>query len=122
MDYVYVDYLQHMATFFSSVEWWRLEPHDGSLLQNPSPHHRNKMLLAKSAAGDLAVAYLPDNETIEIDMRAFMPVMQARWYRPTHGTFQNNDPPRIENRSTVTFVRPEGWEDAVLLLEALSRR
>jgi hypothetical protein len=48
--------------------------------------------------------------------------MKARWYQPTKGTFQNNNPPRIENGSTVTFVRPEGWEDAVLLLEALSRR
>jgi len=122
MEYVYVDYLHYMASFFGGIEWWRLAPDNGSLIKNSSPHDRNKMLLANSAAGDLAVAYLPDNETIEIDMQAFMPVMKARWYRPTKGMFQNNDPPRIENRSTVTFVRPEGWEDAVLLLEALSRR
>jgi hypothetical protein len=122
MDYVYVDYLRHMASFFDGIEWWRLAPHDGSLIRNPSPHDRNKMLLAMSATGDLAVAYLPDNETIEIDMGAFMPLMKARWYRPTHGTFQDNQPSTVESRASVAFARPEDWEDAVLLLEAEGKR
>jgi len=118
MLYVYVDYLQHMATFFGGIERWRLVPRDGQLIKNPSPHFRSKMLLATSDRGDLGVAYLPDNETIEIDMTAFPAFMNARWYRPTRGSFRENCPPTVENRASVTFTKPEGWEDAVLLLEA----
>ena len=29
------------------------------------------MVLAKTASGDMAVAYLPDNEAIEIEMSSF---------------------------------------------------
>lgn len=120
MRYVYVDYLQHMATFFGGIQWWRLVPHDGRLIKNPSPHNRNKMLLAMSDTGDLAVAYLPDNEAIKIDMTTFPSRMNARWYCPTHGSSRDNCPSTVENRASVTFHRPDGWEDAILLLEAES--
>lgn len=120
--YVYVDYLQHMASFFGSIEWWRLVPHNGRFIKNPSPHYRNKMLLAMSDTCDLAVAYLPDNEAIRIDMTAFAPRMKARWFHPVDGSWRDNRPAIVKNRASVTFVRPDRWQDAVLLLEAESVR
>jgi len=46
-----------------------------------------RMVLAKTAAGDLAVAYLPDNEAIEIDVSAFPAPLGGRWFDPVHGRY-----------------------------------
>ena len=36
MNYVYATYLKYMYDFFSSIEWWRLEPdHEGLLKIRP---------------------------------------------------------------------------------------
>jgi len=118
LNYVYATYLKHMADFFNSIAWWTLESNCEYLINNQAASYRQRMLLAKSDTGDLAVAYLPDNEAIEIEMTALAPRMKARWYRPTNGSFRENDPRTIENRNSVTFTKPEGWEDAILLLEA----
>ena len=107
-----------MSTFFSGIEWWRLAPADEQLIKNPTPFFRNKMMLASSKRGDLAVAYLPDNEKIEIDMTEFPNPMLARWYRPTDGEYRDNIPGRVQNSSYVIFTKPKGWDDAVLLLQA----
>ena len=40
------------------------------------------MVLAKTAASDLAVAYLPDNEAIEVDMSSFPAPLVTRWFDP----------------------------------------
>jgi hypothetical protein len=105
-----------MYDFFNSIEWWRLEPNHESLIRNPADNYRQKMLLAKSDDGSLAVAYLPDNSKIEIDMSEFPSAMGAKWYRTTSGTYQDG-PESVMNNGIYTFSKPSGWQDAVLLLE-----
>jgi hypothetical protein len=74
-----------------------------------------RMVLARSAAGDLAVAYLPDNEAIEVDMSAFPASLTARWFDPVSGRYTLITD-SIENKATHRFVPPvEG--DWVLLLQ-----
>ena len=50
--------MKHMAEFFSGLEWWTLEPRP-ELILNQSGDWTKHMVLAKSATGDLVVAYLP---------------------------------------------------------------
>jgi len=62
--------MQYLHDFLPAIEWWRLEPaHD--LIRNQPEDVTRHMVLAKTPAGDLAVAYLPDNEAIEIDVSVF---------------------------------------------------
>ena len=62
--------MQHLHDFLAAIEWWRLEPaHE--LIRNQPDDVIRRMVLAKTAANDLAVAYLPDNEAIEVDMSVF---------------------------------------------------
>ena len=62
--------MRHLHDFLAAIEWWRLEPaHD--LIRNQPEDLIRRMVLAKTAANDLAVAYLPDNEAIEVDMSSF---------------------------------------------------
>ena len=106
--------MQYLHDFLAAIEWWRLEPaHE--LVRNQPDDITRRMVLAKTAAGDLAVAYLPDNEAIEVDLSPFPVPLAARWFDPVHGRFT----PRsglIENKGTQRFV-PPAKGDWVLLLQ-----
>jgi len=116
LKYVYARYLMYMADFFNRIEWWKLEPDHDHLIQNQVDNFWQRMLLAKSDDNDLAVAYLPDNQRIEIDMSGFSSPMKATWYRSTTGTYRNV-PNTVVNRGIYAFDKPSGWQDAVILLE-----
>jgi hypothetical protein len=75
------------------------------------------MLVAKRANGRLAMAYLPDNDRIQLDMGAFPTTMGAHWFQPTTGLWLPISSP-ISNIGPRTFSKPAGWADAVLVLRA----
>jgi len=74
------------------------------------------MVMAKTAKGDLAVAYLPDNPSLRIDMRPFPTPMHTRWQNPKTGAQLPGE--TIPNAGERKFSRPAGWEDALLVLFA----
>jgi hypothetical protein len=106
--------MQYLHDFLVSIEWWRLEPRHDLIKNQPSdwPH---KMVLSKTANGDLAVAYLPDNDVINLDMSAFPASMKAKWLNPRTDDFQYISG-RIVNSGIHTFARP-GTGDWVLVLQ-----
>jgi Protein of unknown function (DUF4038)/Putative collagen-binding domain of a collagenase len=105
--------MKHLAEFFGGVRWWTLEPHP-ELILNQSPDWTKHMVAAKSATGDLVVAYLPDNDSIEVDMSAIPAAVSGRWTNPKSGEAET----AVASMSTrsARFVRPQGWEDALLVL------
>jgi hypothetical protein len=106
--------MQYLHDFLAAVAWWRLEPaHE--LVHNQPDNVPRRMVLAKTAAGDLAVAYLPDNDAIEVDMSAFPAPLAARWFDPVRGRY-TPIAGRIENQGTHRFV-PPAKGDWVLLLQ-----
>jgi hypothetical protein len=78
--------MRHLHDFFAGIEWWRLGPAH-ALIANQANENTNKMVLAKSPAGDVAVAYLPNNAEIQINMAAFPRFMRGQWYNPTNGNY-----------------------------------
>ncbi len=106
--------MKHLHDFLAALDWWRLEPaHD--LIRNQPDEVTRRMVLARSIAGDLAVAYLPDDEAIEIDMSAFPAALAARWFDPVSARY-TSIAGRIGNQGTHRFVVP-GKGDWVLLLQ-----
>jgi hypothetical protein len=95
-----------------------LEPAHELIRHQPDDVTR-RMVLAKTSAGDLAVAYLPDNEAIEIDVSAFPTPLQARWFDPVQGRY-TAIPDRIENKG-IRRLSPPGQGDWVLLLQSGGR-
>jgi len=110
--------MKHMAGFFRRVEWWRLEPHH-DLIRNQTNDATKRMVLAKSASGDLAAAYLPDNPAITIEMSGFPTPMRCDWHNPKTGESQRGEG-TFSNAGEKTFERPAGWEDALLVLRQQS--
>ena len=96
--------MQYLHDFLAGIEWWRLEPAH-ALIRNQPDDVMRRMVLAKTAAGDLAVAYLPGNEAIELDLSGFPAPLQARWFDPVNARYRNVSG-RIENAGRHRFVRP----------------
>lgn len=47
-----------------------------------------RMLLSKSAEGDLALAFLLGNPHIIVDMSTFFRAMQGKWFSPMTGAIE----------------------------------
>lgn len=108
--------MQYLHDFLAGIEWWRLQPaHD--LIRNQPDDVIYRMVLAKSVTGDLAVAYLPDNEAIEVDVSAFPAPLAARWFDPVHGNY-SEIAGHIENRGIHRFTPPAKGDWALLLKTA----
>jgi hypothetical protein len=107
------DQMQHLHDFLDRIEWWRLEPaHE--LVRNQPDDVIRRMVLARTARGDLAVAYLPGNEAIEVDMSQFPAQMNARWFDPVSGRY-TPVAGIVPNEQTHRFA-PPGKGDWVLCL------
>ncbi len=109
--------VKHLSEYLSTIEWWRLTPaHD--LIRNQSPQWIRRMAFARAVAGDLAVAYLPDDEEIQLDLSAFPTPMKGRWFDPRSGTYRDRQE-RLDNSGLATIRRP-GNGDWVLTLTPAS--
>lgn len=108
--------MKHLHDFFGNLEWWRLEPAH-PLIRNQPGEITRRMVLARATRGDFAVAYLPGNAAIEIDVAGFPSALKARWFDPVGGTF-TPVAGRVANEGTHRFAVP-GEQDWVLLLETL---
>ncbi len=97
--------------------WWEMVP-DPSILASGAGNGFALNVASRSAAGRWILAYLSEPSTISIRMASITAGSQARaqWIDPTDGT---RTPAGMLAASGVhSFTCPEGWEDAVLLLEA----
>ena len=106
--------MQYLHDFLAAIEWWRLEPaHE--LIRNQPNDVTRRMVLAKTVAGDVAVAYLPDNEAVEVDMSKFPAPVTARWFDPVHG--QYSPVADVIQDIGVHRLAPPAKGDWVLLLQ-----
>ena len=112
------DQIQYLFELFSGMEWWKLVP-SHQLIQNQSTSWLNKMALSKTTDGQLALAYLPDNPRIDINMSAFPGAMNARWFNPLTNAGQT-ETASVVNSGIHSFTKPSGWTDAVLVLHNLA--
>jgi len=106
----------HIRALYDSIDWWRLAPAHG-LIENQASAAEDKMVLTATPAGDLAVAYMPDNAEIQVDMTAFRSEVEAKWMSPDTGAYTDITG-TIPNTGVHTFTRP-GSGDWVLVLTAV---
>jgi len=103
-----------LSEFFSALPWWTLQPcHE--LVRDRADEWTRRKVLAKSASGDLAVAYLPGNNQITVNMKVFPVPMAAKWFNPLTGGYQITAGTVVAAGRRL-FARPTGWQDALLVL------
>lgn len=106
--------MKHLARFFGSIRWWTLEPrHELVPYQATDPMRR--LVVAASQAGDLLVAYLPDNASITLNLAGFSAALRGRWFNPLTGGHMPAAE-AVARLGNSTFSKPSGWEDALLVL------
>jgi len=106
--------MTRLRDFLAGIDWWRLAPAP-DLVRNQAGEQTRKMVVSRSATGDLLVAYLPDNPEIALDLRGLVPGLKGTWYNPVTGR-STALKESIPADSIATFHRPDDWNDAVLLL------
>lgn len=106
--------MKYLHDFLAAIEWWKLEPAHELVRHQPDDVTR-RMVLAKVAGRDFAVAYLPDNAAIEVNLSAFSAPVTARWFDPVRGR-SSPVTGRIPNQGDRRFV-PPAKGDWVLVIE-----
>jgi len=101
---------------FTTRQWWNLLP-DQSVLAGQDGLDPDLVIAALSCRGDWAIAYLSEPNTISIDMSKLTAISSAEvfWVDPASGTQKGVG--TFPNTGTQSFSSPDGWEDAVLLVE-----
>lgn len=103
--------------FTDLPEWWRLVPDQTVLAKGGMTEGKVLHLADRHAEGRWAIVYLADKATVTVRMSKLAGSnVRATWIDPRTGAKQLavGD---IEDLGTLTFTTPEGWEDAVLVLE-----
>jgi hypothetical protein len=106
--------MTHLRDFFAGLEWWRLEP-TPDLVKNQVDEAPRKMAVSRSAAGDLLIAYLPDNAEIVLDLSGVPAGLVGRWFNPVTGRSVAVEE-SVSPQPAARLRRPGGWNDAVLAL------
>lgn len=114
MDWPSAGQMTVMKDFFKSIEWWRLVPLH-KLVVNQEVEETLKMVVSGTKQKDLLLAYLPDNPMIVLDLKDYQGTMAGKWLNLVTGDNVEIPQPVIPSAS-VTFSRPDGWEDALLIL------
>lgn len=98
--------------------WWDLVP-DQSLFVSGEGSGFKLNTAARSADGRWMLIYLSEPGTVSIRLDEFPSSRQvkASWIDPTNGNHHWID--RFNHMGSILFALPTGWEDGLLLVEAL---
>ncbi len=105
-----------MRRVLERKEWWRGVP-DPSVFANGAQHGPLPPAAMRSARGDWVLAYLSTSAAAHVRMDKITAdtTVEASWIDPRTG--DQAEIGRFPNAGVRSFSPPEGWEDAVLLLE-----
>lgn len=106
-----------MRDFLEAFDWWNLAP-SPEYIRNQETADTLQMMAACTPDFSTMVVYLPDNPRVVIDMTAFLGPYTYVWFNPQ--TNRYSQPARLNSGNpNRIFMKPEGWDDAVLKLMKL---
>ena len=123
--------MTYATNLFARRRWFDLVPDDdhlvvvsgyGSYSATGSVQDSNYVTAARTPDGRLVIAYVPEGQTIGVDMSKLAARVRARWYDPTNGTYRRVPGSPLDNAGTHRFSPPgkngDGDPDWVLVLTA----
>jgi len=104
--------------FLGLSEWWYLVPDQSIFATGGQTQGQVLNLAARHKDGRWAMAYLGSRASFSINMNKIVAAkLDARWIDPKTG--KSTAAGSFLNTGTQSFSTPEGWEDAILILESL---
>ena len=81
--------LPHLAALLGSVDWWRLMPAPELVVEQPGGHRH--IAASRSAEGDLALVYVPEDREVSLRLEQLRPGLLGTWVSPVSGEAQPAD-------------------------------
>ena len=108
--------------FLAREEWWHLIPDQSIFASGGNTSGKVLNLAARHKDGKWLTVYLGDKATFAINRSKFTEGRQASafWIDPRTGKSVSIG--EVPNSGVQQFTTPEGWEDALLILESPKRR
>jgi hypothetical protein len=109
--------MAHVATFFTSFDYWRLRPAPEVLASQPGKQGaRRHVAAARSEAGDLLVVYVPEDRNVEILQKSLPPNFRASWFSPRTG--EKPSVVAVVNDQAIQFATPDEGDWLLLVKSA----
>ncbi len=108
--------------FEARNEWWHLVPDQAIFASGGNTCGTVLNLAARHKDGKWLMVYLGDKATFAVDRSKLTEERPARafWIDPRTGKSLSIG--EVPNSGVQQFTTPDGWEDALLILESPSRR
>jgi len=104
----------HLVDCFTSIEWWRLQPAQDLISQQPGDQHKRRFVAAaRSANGDLAVVYIPEDRSVELCLDG-MATKSATWVNPRTGERLST---KLASDSRIRVETPASGDWLLLLMD-----
>lgn len=103
--------------FLDRKEWWNLVPDQTIYASGGNTNGQVLNLAARHKDGQWVMVYLGSNASFSVNLNklAVSKAVKAVWIDPRTG--QATTVRGLANRVVESFSTPEGWEDALLILE-----
>lgn len=106
-----------LGKMLRAIPWMRLEPAPKRILNQPEDHAR-LMAAAFSSDKSFGLAYLPENEAIELDLSGTAPKYETLWVNPCTGQWV--DGPAVQASERTRFVAPDARDWLLVLAKPRS--
>jgi hypothetical protein len=108
-------------TLLARNEWWLLVPDQSILASGGQTGGKLLNLAARHQEGKWITVYLADKASFSVNMNKLNAAnVRASWIDPRTGD-ATRILTRYSNTGIESFKTPEGWEDALLVLEAAAK-
>jgi hypothetical protein len=105
--------------FTARKQWWLLVPDQSILATGGQTDGAVLHLAARHAGGQWVMVYLADNASFSVNMgKLTAEKVHALWIDPKTGKATSAG--NFSNTGVQSFTTPEGWEDALLVIEGES--
>lgn len=104
--------------FLARDEWWELVPDQTLLAAGGRTEGTVLNLAARHRDGRWAMVYLADPASFSVRLDRLAGPAEASWIDPRSGASQ--DAGRFVPNGVASFATPDGWEDALLVLDVVA--
>jgi hypothetical protein len=98
--------ISHAATFFESIDFWRLRPQPRFVANQPGGIAPKRFIAAAGTdRNDISLVYVPEDRTLEILLEALPPSPSVTWLNPRNG--ENSPAVAVVGGRTCQFPTPD---------------
>jgi hypothetical protein len=111
----------YLIQLIESIDWWRLMPDQSLVAEQPGvPSQRHRYIAAaRTAAGDLAIIYIPQDRTIYLNLSDLVASLTIIWFDPRTGRQITTDGSGPRDRQQYATPAAGDW---ILLLRSKESR